>query len=55
MHHVTVVPQLIYGEETGVSGDSGYLEVEKREDAVTHNRENGSALSFSRFGLICLP
>ena len=39
VHDVTVVPQLLYGEETSVHGDSGYLGVEKREDAVTHNHE----------------
>lgn len=39
VHDVTVVPQLLHGEETSVHGDSGYLGAEKREDAVTHNHE----------------
>ena len=42
VHDVTLVPQLLYGEETSVHSDSGYLGVEKREDAVTHNHEGNS-------------
>jgi IS5 family transposase len=37
VHDVTVVPNLLYGEEESVHGDSGYLGAEKREDAITHN------------------
>jgi len=36
-HDVTMVPKLLTGEEEVVYGDSGYLGVEKREDAVTVN------------------
>jgi len=39
VHDVTVVPQLLTGEETVVYGDSGYLGAEKRADAVTHNKQ----------------
>ena len=44
MHHVkvtpantavvTAVPDLLYGEEERVGGDSGYLGADKRDDAV---------------------
>lgn len=39
VHDVTIVPKLLTGEETEVYGDSGYLGSEKREDAVTHNKQ----------------
>jgi len=39
VHDVTMVPKLLYGEEESVHGDSGYLGAEKREDAVTQNRQ----------------
>lgn len=39
VHDVTVTPKLLTGEERAVYGDSGYLGAEKREDAVTHNKE----------------
>ena len=39
VHDVTMVAQLLTGEETSVYGDSGYLGAEKREDAVTQNRQ----------------
>ena len=39
VHDVTVVPNLLYGEEESVHGDSGYLGAEKREDAITRNRQ----------------
>jgi IS5 family transposase len=39
VHDVTVVPKLLYGEEQSVHGDSGYLGAEKREDAITHNKQ----------------
>lgn len=39
VHDVTVVPQLLYGEEESVHGDSGFLGAEKRDDAVTHNNQ----------------
>lgn len=38
VHDVTVVPELLTGEEETVYGDSGYLGAEKRDDAVTHNK-----------------
>lgn len=37
VHDVTMVPELLTGEETVVYGDSGYLGAEKREDAVLIN------------------
>ena len=39
IHDVTVVPQLLTGEESVVYGDSGYLGAEKRENAVIHNAQ----------------
>lgn len=39
VHDVTVVPQLLHGEEESVYGDSGYLGANKREDAITHNNQ----------------
>jgi IS5 family transposase len=39
VHDVAMVPKLLTGEETRVYGDSGYLGAEKREDAVTHNKQ----------------
>jgi IS5 family transposase len=39
VHDVTMVPKLLTGEEMQVYGDSGYLGAEKREDAVTHNKQ----------------
>jgi len=36
---VTVTPQLLTGEEQVVYGDSGYQGAEKREDAVTKNKQ----------------
>ena len=38
VHDVTMVSKLLYGDEASVYGDSGYLGVQKREDATTHNR-----------------
>ena len=37
VHDVTMVPQLLTGEETVVYGDSGYLGAEKRDDAMAKN------------------
>lgn len=39
VHDVTVVPELLTGEEEVVFGDSGYLGAEKRENAVTKNKQ----------------
>ena len=39
VHDVAVVPKLLYGEESSVHGDSGYLGAQKREDAITHNNK----------------
>lgn len=39
IHDVTVVPELLTGEEEVVYGDSGYLGAEKRENAVTKNNK----------------
>ena len=36
---VTVVPELLTGEEEVVYGDSGYIGAEKREDAVVKNKQ----------------
>ena len=35
---VTAVPDLLYGEEDRVGGDSGYLGADKRDDAVKRNK-----------------
>ena len=39
VHDVTVVPQLLTGEEDAVYSDSSYLGAEKREEAVTRNQQ----------------
>lgn len=39
VHDVTVVPELLTGEETVVYGDSGYLGAEKRENAIVRNHQ----------------
>ena len=39
IHDVTMVTQLLTGEETAVYGDSGYLGAERREDAVRQNKQ----------------
>jgi IS5 family transposase len=44
VHDVTQVPNLLHGEEETVGGDSGYLGADKREEAVTHNK-NGKKSS----------
>ena len=38
MHDVTVMSDLLTGEETYVYGDSGYIEADKRENAVIKNK-----------------
>ena len=45
VHDITVVPKLLTKEETVVYGDSGYLGVEKREDAVLQNK-NGEKIKY---------
>ena len=42
VHDVAMVPDLLTGEETEVYGDSGYLGADKREDAVTRNKQGGT-------------
>lgn len=37
VHDVTVVPELLTGEETKVFGDSGYFGANKHEGAVTRD------------------
>ena len=39
IHDVTMVPELLTGDEASVYGDSGYLGAEKREDAVLFNAQ----------------
>lgn len=39
VHDLTPLPKLLYGEEESVHGDSGFLGAEKREDALTHNKQ----------------
>ena len=39
VHDVTVMPDLLTGEEEEVYGDSGYLGAEKREDAIRKNKQ----------------
>ena len=45
VHDVTMVPKLLTGEENVVYGDSGYLGAEKRDDAITRNK-NGKKISY---------
>ena len=45
VHDIIVVPKLLTKEETVVYGDSGYLGVEKREDAVLQNK-NGEKIKY---------
>lgn len=45
VHDVTITPKLLHGEENTVHGDSGFLGAEKREDAVTHNK-NGKRINY---------
>ena len=45
VHDVTVVSQLLTGEEEVVHGDSGYIGAEKREDAITRNK-NGRRIKY---------
>lgn len=45
VHDITIVPKLLTKEETVVYGDSGYLGVEKREDAVLQNK-NGEKIKY---------
>lgn len=39
VHDVTMVPELLTGEETVAYGDSGYLGAEKREHALVRNNQ----------------
>ena len=39
VHDVTMVSELLTGEEESVYGDSGYLGAEKREEATVHNNK----------------
>lgn len=39
VHDVTMVTELLTGEETVVYGDSGYLGAEKREHAIVRNHQ----------------
>lgn len=45
VHDVVVVSQLLSGEEETVSGDSGYLGAEKRDDAIIYNK-NGKRIRY---------
>lgn len=45
IHDVTVVPQLLHGNEESVHGDSGYLGADKRKEAITHNNQ-GSKIHY---------
>ncbi len=38
-HDVTAVPELLYGREKTVHGDSGYLGAEKRPETITRNKK----------------
>jgi IS5 family transposase len=44
-HDVTVTQDLLSGEEETVHGDSGYLGAQKRENAMTHNK-NGKKIRY---------
>ncbi len=45
VHDVTVTPKLLHGEEETVNGDSGYIGAEKRENALTRNK-NGKKIKY---------
>lgn len=45
VHDVTVMPELLSGEEESVYGDSGYIGAEKREEAITHN-DRGKRINY---------
>lgn len=45
VHDVTMVQELLFGEEKEVFGDSGYLGAEKREDAILRNN-NGKKIKY---------
>ena len=42
VHDVTAVPDLMEGTEEDVHGDSGYLGVEKRDEAILTNNDGNS-------------
>ena len=44
-HDVTATPDLMYGEEEELYGDSGYIGAEKRENAVVKNK-NGRKIKY---------
>ena len=39
VHDVSMMPELLHGEEETVNGDSGYVGAEKREDAIIRNNK----------------
>lgn len=39
VHDVTMTPELLTGEDEVVYGDSGYIGAEKRDNAITHNKQ----------------
>lgn len=45
VHDVTVITELLHGEEREVYGDSGYLGAQKREDAIIKNK-NGERINY---------
>ena len=45
VHDVTMMAELLTGEETAVYGDSGYLGAEKRKNAVLRNK-NGKKIRY---------
>ncbi len=45
VHDVTMVSELLHGEEEAVYGNSGYLGAEKREDAILRNK-NGKKIRY---------
>ncbi len=51
VHDVTMMAQLLSGQEETVHGDSGYLGAEKRDDAVLRN-DNGKKI---RYKIDCRP
>ena len=50
IHDVTMVPELLTGDEDSVYGDSGYLGAEKREDAVLFNTRGNESVTKSTGG-----
>lgn len=50
VHDAVMTSQLLHGEEKVVSGDSGYLGAQKREDAILINK-NGQEIEYAKIAV----